>query len=331
MIVIAFAAFTGAAQAATSETLPPAGSLAIRGDIQRPTTLKASELAQLPMQTVTVAFVQDGTTVTHTEQGPYLSAVLDVLGGPNYQSCSKNDLLRWYALISGRDGRAAVVGRGETDPGFGGRQAILSIIEDGRFLIAGGPRLIVPGDATAARNIQHVVSIYTARATPLLPVSGCPGTPSTIAPTLGSVIVNGAVANPTTLTYAQMQALPQVSQSVTFLSGTTPQTHAEQGPLLADILTVAKPKFRTNCMNDRQRYYIVITGNDGYVGLLSWGDIDGSMGARQSIAALVEDGIAQISGPRVTVPGDVRGGRYVSGTVAITLVRAPTQVLSKGC
>ena len=152
-----------------------------------------------------------------------------------------------------------------------------------------------------------------------------------VTPTIGSVIVNGAVAKPMMLSLASLQALPQRTMPVTFLSGSNPVANTETGPLLADVLALAQPKFRKSCPDDKLRFYVVITASDGYASILSWGEIDPAYGNRQPIVSLVENGVTQTSGPRVLQAGDVRGGRAVAGTVALTVVRAPTQVSVAGC
>src|SRR5689334_1184850 len=125
----------GAPDAHAATALVPPGEIAINGDVATPRTLKWSELATLPQRTLSVTI--DG--ATHVEQGPYLTDVVG-LATPNVLACSRNDLLRWWILVTGKDGAATVLGRGEVDNGFGNRPAILSISEDGKFLTGVGPR-----------------------------------------------------------------------------------------------------------------------------------------------------------------------------------------------
>jgi hypothetical protein len=73
------AASGGAAPAKTvpsaqprSASIVPPGEITINGDVATPRTLRWSELAILPQQTLTVTV--DGTT--HVEKGPYLTDVL---------------------------------------------------------------------------------------------------------------------------------------------------------------------------------------------------------------------------------------------------------------
>ena len=51
-----------------------------------------------------------------------------------------------------------------------------------------------------------------------------------------------------------------------------------------------------------------------------------------ALLSLADDGASQSGvGPRSTAPGDVRGGRYVSGGAVVTVFRAPTQTPIPSC
>ena len=170
---------------------------------------------------------------------------------------------------------------GEIDPLFGNRPAILSINENGKFLTSDGPKLIVPNDS-GARNLSNVSVVTVGRAPAQLP-SVTPACSPTVAlptaPSAGSIMVNGDVANPITLTYAQLQAvLPQVTQSVNFLNGATPVTNAETGPTLASVIAMAKPKYLACDPTDKLRFFAAITSSiDGYTALVSFPEFDPSV------------------------------------------------------
>jgi hypothetical protein len=243
-------------------------------------------------------------------------------------------VLRWSIVASNPKGQSALVTRGEIDPGFGNRQAILSIAEDGKFLAGRtGPRLIVPGDATSGRAIANVNQITVGRAVSQVPQTGCDDIGKVASPPPpGTVLINGDVESQVTLTLAQLQQLGVRSTIVNVLTGTTPTSASEQGPLLEDVIRLAKPKIRNTCPNDAQRFYVQASATDGYSSLLSWGDISSALGNRVPLLSINENGSALTGGPRVLSPGDVRGGRYVSGTLILTVVRAKSQVLPrKGC
>jgi hypothetical protein len=322
------AAVAHAAKAPASTGIVPSQSIAINGDVATPRTLKWPELAILPQQTKTVTI--DG--ATHVEKGPSL---LDVIGlaTPNIVACSRNDSLRWWIMVTNQSGQAAVFGRGEVDTGFGNRPAILSISEDGKFLTTtSGPRLIVQGDAGSARDFRNVVMVTTRRAVPGLPVSGCPTTPNLFTPSVASLVLNGDLKTPQTLTFSQLQGMTHVGQTVSFLSGTTPTTATEVGPTLAEVLAKAAPNFKSSCPDDKLRWYVEITGSDGYASILSYSELDPSIGNRNPLVSLTENGVSLVNaGPRVVQSGDVRGGRLVSGSVALSVLRVAPRVPIAGC
>ena len=317
---------------ASALTIPP-GLVIFNGSVPNALSLHPWELAVLPQRTVTVTFQENGRSVTHTEQGPYLADALSFAGWQPIAAC-RNDLLRWWILASNARGQTALVTRGEIDPGFGNRQAILSISEDGRFLGAtAGPRLIVPGDATSGRAIRNVDQITVGRAASQVPQTGCDDVGKVASPPApGTVLVNGDVGSPLTLTTAQLQSLGSRTMNVNFLNGANPVSASEQGPLLEDVIRMAKPKIDNRCPNDALRFYVQASATDGYSSLLSWGDISSAYGNRAPLLSVSENGAALTAGPRVLAPGDVRGGRYVSGTLILTVVRAKPAISErKGC
>lgn len=295
-----------------------------------PYKLKASELALLPQQTDTVTI--GGTSMT--ESGPLLSSLL-ALAGVQYNAACKNDELRyWIEATSANGSAAAVVTAGEIDTGFGNRPAILSIDENGQFLTRSGPRLIVPNDS-GARDIEHVSTITIGRATAQLAdvTPACASTSLVTAPAPGSIMVNGDVANPTTYTFAQLGALSQVNQTDNFLSGSSATTDTESGPTLDSVVEAAQPKFLSCDPNDKLRFYVEVTSSeDGYASVYSWAEIDPSLDNDNALLSLTENGVSQSNvGPRATAPGDVKGGRYVSGSAIVTVFRAPTETRIPSC
>ncbi len=147
-------------------------------------------------------------------------------------------------------------------------------------------------------------------------------------------MINGDVSKPQTLSFAQLQAVqPQLNQTVSFLNGASPVTNTESGPTLQSVIALAKPKFLACDPTDNLRFYVAVTsGIDGYTALVSWAELDPNINGINQLLSLVENGASQSTiGPRNTVPGDVRGGRYVSGGAVITVFRAPTEVPIPSC
>lgn len=146
---------------------------------------------------------------------------------------------------------------------------------------------------------------------------------------LATFTVRGAVATPLTLTTKDLKALPEHRLRVTFQSGTTTETHVFKGPLLRDVLALAGPTFDPAVKNAKLRHAIAVTGSDGYRAVVAWGEIDPDFENKDVLLAFKEDGESlRQSGPRLVVPGDIRGGRYVSLVVDVQLVNVDAALAS---
>lgn len=141
----------------------------------------------------------------------------------------------------------------------------------------------------------------------------------------GSIELTGLISNPGPVSVADLQSLPTQTVEVDFESGKGPQHHAYTGVLLWDVLSQAGVLMDEEIKNDILRFYAMVTANDGYQVLISLGEIDPQFGNSPYLLAWDEDGapLEGDSGPlRLVVPGDVHGGRYVSGLVSIEIVDA---------
>ena len=75
--------------------------------------------------------------------------------------------------------------------------------------------------------------------------------------------------------------------------------------------------------NDVLAPVVTTTGSDGYRATVAWGEFDPGFEAKKILVALTEDGVALgDAGPRLVVPVDIRGGRYVSDVVSLQLIDA---------
>lgn len=136
--------------------------------------------------------------------------------------------------------------------------------------------------------------------------------------------LTGEVSAEGTFGLADLQALPTQELEVTFTSRGEPQTHRYTGVLLYDLLEGAAPALDEDVNNDALRFYVRVAATDGYVATVSWGEIDPDFGNQPVLVAYEEDGepLAEDGMARLVVPGDERGGRYVSNMSSITLLRA---------
>lgn len=136
----------------------------------------------------------------------------------------------------------------------------------------------------------------------------------------GSFVVTGAVAQRLRLDVADLQALPSRTVGVTFRSGSGVEHHTYVGPRLFDVLAKAGPQFDPAIKNDKLRHFVSVTASDGYRVLVAYGEIDPDFEAKDVLLATSEDGRSLATdGPRLVVPGDSRGGRYVTNVVRVFL------------
>jgi Oxidoreductase molybdopterin binding domain len=135
--------------------------------------------------------------------------------------------------------------------------------------------------------------------------------------------VSGKVATPLKLHVNDLRSYPVHEVDVTFQSGTGTQSHHYVGALLTDVLASAAPTYDPTVKNDLLRFYAKAVGSDGYAAIVSFGEIDPGFGANQVLLAYQEDATDLCAaGPRLVVPGDIKGGRYVSNVVNVHVGRA---------
>ena len=135
-----------------------------------------------------------------------------------------------------------------------------------------------------------------------------------------TVRVDGRVAHPMRLGSAELAKFAQHNVTVDFAAGSGTQHHTYTGPTLLDVLQAAKPRFKPAVKNDSLRYAVVVTATDRYKAVVSWAEIDPHYADTEVLLATSEDG-AHLDRPRLVVPGDEHGGRYVSDVVSVRLTR----------
>ena len=130
------------------------------------------------------------------------------------------------------------------------------------------------------------------------------------------------MSTPATYDLAALQALAATTvDDVTYFSGATPNgPHDYTGVSLWTLLTTA----------DIANYnpltsYLLARGSDGYEVLFSLGELDPAFGAITSLVAYDVDGAPMGNNgfARIVMPGDFRGGRYISSLASIQVVAVP--------
>lgn len=140
-------------------------------------------------------------------------------------------------------------------------------------------------------------------------------------PAAGTFVVTGNVQHRLRLSVADLAAMPdQKSVEVDYRAGSGTEHHVFTGPLLLDVLAKAAPAFDPAIKNDKLRHYVSVTASDAYQALVAYGEIDPAFENKQILLATTQDGVSLADeGPRLVVPGDVAGGRYVTGVVKVKL------------
>ncbi|MEV6868486.1 molybdopterin-dependent oxidoreductase [Streptosporangium subroseum] len=150
--------------------------------------------------------------------------------------------------------------------------------------------------------------------------AGAPATTAThqASPAAPPVKIRGDVAHPRSFTLARLRSLPQHTVRVRYQTSKGTEKHTFTGPLLLDVLTLAEPRFKAETKNDQLRFFAAATGSDGYRAIVSFAELDPAFSGTKVLLAVSQDGASLAAqGPRLVVPADVKGGRYVSGVVHI--------------
>jgi molybdate transport system substrate-binding protein len=136
----------------------------------------------------------------------------------------------------------------------------------------------------------------------------------------GAVALTGLVDKPATLAVADLQKLPVETVDVSFQGPGGVEKHTFRGVRLATVISQAGLKVDPKRKNDNLRKYVVVSAQDGYEAIISWGEIDPNLGNRPILLAWEQDGqpLSGQNGPvRLVAPGDAHGARYVSGAIRL--------------
>jgi len=215
-----------------------------------------------------------------------------------------NPILRNYIVATGSDGASSLLSVGEIDPLFGGtgQPDLVAYQENGALLTT--PILVVPQDPTGTRDVSILVS---------LSVLGVARPPVGPGGTTTQFDLTG-VTKPATYDLGALQALPVTTDfGVTFFSGANQNgPHDYTGVAIWTLLSDAG-------IGDILHSYFLATGSDGYEVLFSLGELDPAFGAPSDLIAYGVDGASLGSAgfARTVLPGDLRGGRYVSNLASL--------------
>jgi len=161
-------------------------------------------------------------------------------------------------------------------------------------------------------------------AAPAAAAAPVPGVASaTFAP---EVAVKGLVGTPRSFTFDDLSKLPPETVSVSYQAGQGTTQASFTGTRLLNVFDAAGgARLPNDSNNAKLRTTVIVTGADGYQVALGWGELDPEFGAAPILLAYEQDGkpMGDKQGmARLVVPGDKRGGRYVS-TVKNIEIRDP--------
>jgi DMSO/TMAO reductase YedYZ molybdopterin-dependent catalytic subunit len=135
----------------------------------------------------------------------------------------------------------------------------------------------------------------------------------------GTVQVSGDVRAPTMFTLDALRALPARTESVTFGTDAGPQSHTYAGCQLDALITATDPNVDVAAKHPLLTVTVLATGADGYAAAVAWAEIAPTLSARPALVAYTEDG-KPLPQPRLVLPGDIEGARYVSDLTDLRVV-----------
>jgi DMSO/TMAO reductase YedYZ molybdopterin-dependent catalytic subunit len=143
--------------ASGSSVTTASATVKVTGEVLKPLTLSAADLAAMPR---TDATAKDKQGVPHTFSGVALADIFKTAGVTTGRQLRGENLAK-YVLVSCADGYQVVFSLAELDSSFTDRVVILADQMEGKPLPAGvGPyRIVVPGEKKPARNCFQVTAI----------------------------------------------------------------------------------------------------------------------------------------------------------------------------
>ncbi|HEV2479649.1 MAG TPA: molybdopterin-dependent oxidoreductase [Puia sp.] len=159
LLVFAVAAFmlTTGVRGQSAGSAAGAAVVKVTGEVTRPLTLTAADLAAMPR---TTAMAKDKGGVEHSFTGVALRDIFKEAGVTTGRQLRGENLAK-YVLVTCADNYQVVFSLAELDLSFTDRMVILADQMEGKPLAAGvGPfRIIVPGEKKPARNCFQVTGI----------------------------------------------------------------------------------------------------------------------------------------------------------------------------
>jgi hypothetical protein len=206
-----------------------------------------------------------------------------------------------------------------------------------RGLVSGVAALVLAGCGGGGGGESNGAVFIPLAPAPAPVAAPPPPPPPPAPPPAPSFQLGGAIDRPAAVTEADLAARAPVTQTVNFSSGSGAQTHTYTGAGLWPLLNDAGLQLDAARKNDVLGRYALATGADGYKVVFALGELSPDFGNKPGAVAYAET-VAGASAPlgpadgpfRVTAPGDVKGGRYVSNLVRLDVASAPATAAGVG-
>ena len=128
------------------------------------------------------------------------------------------------------------------------------------------------------------------------------------------IVIDGVVKHALHLTAKDLRAMPPVKRTVTFQTDKGPSTATYVGVALWRL--IARAQVNDGAKWGELRHVLAVTGSDGYVVMISLGEIDPNFGNAPMMIAYERDG-KPLDALRLVAPGDKHGARDVRDLVRL--------------
>lgn len=307
----------------------PSSQFVVTGQVEHAGSFTQTKLNALGLPAVTesVTYVTGKGPVSTSYTGVSLWSLLNstAVGVKPDPAVAKNDILGKIVVATGSDGYRVIYSGGELSPAFGGKSAqpdLIAYQEKGVPLGADGAfRMVVPGDVKGGRYVSNLTRID---------VLNTPTSTSTGGGRADSFNVSGDVSHPGSYSFSSLSGLglPELTQNVSYLMGSTRVSASFTGVSLWSFLNHVGIVTDPSVKNDILGKYLLATGSDGYKAAFSLGELSPDFGSSTSpnLIAYGENGgaLGADGAFRLVVPGDEKGGRYVSNLVSLQVLSIPS-------
>jgi hypothetical protein len=294
-----------ASRAAGAGAVASAPVVHVDGKVSYPSAYTSALLADsFPQVTFTTTAGQS----RHTDTGVALDTLVNK-ASPAYPPTLKNttnEQLRVTVTVTGASGYQVTFALGELLKNYGSHPAYLALTQDGQQ-IAGGPELVVPGDASTLRWMNAVrevtIGLAAVTATDTRPPAGSP-----------VQVIDGP--HTVVLSTARIAALPRETLRVSFSGMHGMESKTETGPSLLAVLSEAGVKLSPDT-------WVAAVGSDNYTVVVT--PDEQVVGGRKLQLSQIQDGV-RLAQPRLVPDGDFFGDRFAYDIVDLYVGSGPADL-----